>query len=316
MMSILLSDRLQSASEEKIVHSEDLSPGRDCDERETISLSNGIVRCNQNEGNDTRTSETLISCSISGVVDSFQLKQTSSSNLRHDQTIVGFHQKEIPTVTTGETIHTNENQPADVVNEHLKSAEIIDVDVLGINSKAREKPSHRGDNLTDILVTCRIEGDAVSDDDRSENRQKKTESGSLLDPATKIEASAGTESKRKEGAAAGEDDSQRRTFDQSAIENVTKEMLRRNLCDIRYEPTSCKVIGHQLAGEILKRIIRFCPKRYKLVIFVSIGSLCDRPGIQFGSRCLWDADTDILATARYANDTLFAVAMVYALCTD
>lgn len=288
MMSVSLSDRLQSASEETI-HSEDLSRGRDCDERET----DGLSHCNRDEGNRTRPSDTLNSRSLSGAIDSCQIEQASSSNSRHDQTaVVGFRQNQSPTENT---------------DAH---------DVFDINSEARENPC-LGENLLDcsrVNNYCRIDVDR-----RSENR-KKTESGSLLvDPATKTEASAGSgvESEKKEGASASvEGDSRRTVFNQGAIESETTEILRRTLCDERYEPNTCKVKCHQLAGKILRRIIRLCPKRYKLVIFVSIGSLCDRPGIQFGSRCLWDADTDVLATVRYANDTLFAVAMVYALCTD
>lgn len=102
-------------------------------------------------------------------------------------------------------------------------------------------------------------------------------------------------------------------FDASKIETVTHEMLQRVLARVTYDPQRCRTLSHDLAGQVLKRTIGLAPKRYKLVVFVSIGSLTDNPGIQFGSRCLWDADTDQLATVRYANETLFAVVLVYGL---
>lgn len=102
-------------------------------------------------------------------------------------------------------------------------------------------------------------------------------------------------------------------FDASAIGTVTHELLQRTLAHVTYDPQRCRILSHDLAGQILTKIIGLIPKRYKLVTFVSIGSLTDNPGVQFGSRCLWDADTDELATVRYANETLFAVVMVYGL---
>lgn len=102
-------------------------------------------------------------------------------------------------------------------------------------------------------------------------------------------------------------------FDASAIGTVTHELLQRTLTPVSYDPQRCRILSHDLAGQILTKIIGLTPKRYKLVTFVSVGSLTDNPGVQFGSRCLWDADTDELATVRYANETLFAVVMIYGL---
>lgn len=50
--------------------------------------------------------------------------------------------------------------------------------------------------------------------------------------------------------------------------------------------------------------------RHKIIVFVNIGQKKDQ-GIQFGSRCLWDAKRDNWAEAQFTNTTLWATATVY-----
>ncbi|GFR61734.1 Tctex1 domain-containing protein 1 [Elysia marginata] len=60
----------------------------------------------------------------------------------------------------------------------------------------------------------------------------------------------------------------------------------------------------------------FSLSQYKLVCIVSIGSLKDRPAMQFGSRCLWNKATDNFVSVKYTNSSVFAVAMIYGLYFD
>lgn len=97
------------------------------------------------------------------------------------------------------------------------------------------------------------------------------------------------------------------------LERVAQNVLENRLKDIEYEPLQCKQLSQELAGHIMERVKMFAYKRYKLVAVVSIGSLKEQPGMQFGSRCLWNDSTDTFCSVKYSNGSLFAVATVYGL---
>ncbi|KAK2165019.1 hypothetical protein LSH36_56g05002 [Paralvinella palmiformis] len=68
----------------------------------------------------------------------------------------------------------------------------------------------------------------------------------------------------------------------------------------------CRVIA-----EDIKRRIKFLGfARYRIVSEVVIGENVGQ-GLQMGSRCVWDLDTDKMVTVTYQNNNLFAVATVY-----
>lgn len=52
--------------------------------------------------------------------------------------------------------------------------------------------------------------------------------------------------------------------------------------------------------------------RYKFVVLVHIGQLCDQ-SMQISSRCLWDSANDTFATYSFKNSSLFGVGTVYAV---
>lgn len=52
--------------------------------------------------------------------------------------------------------------------------------------------------------------------------------------------------------------------------------------------------------------------RYKFVVLVHIGQLCDQ-SMQISSRCLWDSTNDTFATYSFKNSSLFGVGTVYAV---
>ncbi|CAH1788526.1 unnamed protein product [Owenia fusiformis] len=102
-------------------------------------------------------------------------------------------------------------------------------------------------------------------------------------------------------------------FNSCEVERVAEDVLENRLRDVQYDPTLCKQLSQELAGHIMERVKSCAFKRYKLVAVVSIGSLAERPGMQFGSRCLWNDSTDTFCSVKYSNGSLFAVAMVYGL---
>lgn len=100
------------------------------------------------------------------------------------------------------------------------------------------------------------------------------------------------------------------------VEKAAEKILRDNLHDKLYDPVQCKTLSQLLSSRILEEIKRMGYTRYKMVAIVSIGSIKERPGVQLGSRCLWNKETDNFISAKYSNRSLFAVAMVYGLYYD
>jgi len=49
------------------------------------------------------------------------------------------------------------------------------------------------------------------------------------------------------------------------------------------------------------------------VAVVNVGSVAEHPDMQLASRCLWVPNTDAFSSASFSNDSLFAVATVYAV---
>lgn len=97
------------------------------------------------------------------------------------------------------------------------------------------------------------------------------------------------------------------------IERMAERVFIARLHGMVYEPNKCRQLCHTLAAEIMERVKTLSIKRYKLVAVVSIGSLKEHAGMQLGTRCLWDRDTDNFVSVRYTNSSLFAVALIYGL---
>ena len=102
-------------------------------------------------------------------------------------------------------------------------------------------------------------------------------------------------------------------FRSEDIESIVESILTDKLKDVKYEPSTCKTLSQELAGCIMEKLKSLNYKRYKLVAVVSLGSIKERPGLQFGSRCFWNQNTDKFTSVKYTNGSLFAVAMIYGL---
>ena len=104
--------------------------------------------------------------------------------------------------------------------------------------------------------------------------------------------------------------------DKRSIKLFLSFYLLDNLHDKYYEAAQSKQLSQLLSCRVLEEVRRQASGNYKLVAVVSIGSVREKPGVQLGSRCLWNKETDRFITAKYSNRSLFAVAMVYGLHYD
>ncbi|XP_048749654.1 dynein light chain Tctex-type 5-like [Ostrea edulis] len=100
------------------------------------------------------------------------------------------------------------------------------------------------------------------------------------------------------------------------VEKLAEGVLAEHLAKMEYDPVKCRDISQTVAVDILERVKQMGFKRYKIVTNVSIGSLREKPGMQFGSRCLWNKNTDNFVSVKYSNSSIFAVAMIYGLYFD
>ena len=102
-------------------------------------------------------------------------------------------------------------------------------------------------------------------------------------------------------------------FRSEDIESIAESILTDKLKDAKYNPSTCKTLSQELAWCIMEKLKSLNYKRYKLVAVVSLGSIKERPGLQFGSRCFWNQNTDKFTSVKYTNGSLFAVVMIYGL---
>ncbi|XP_022304409.1 dynein light chain Tctex-type 5-like [Crassostrea virginica] len=97
------------------------------------------------------------------------------------------------------------------------------------------------------------------------------------------------------------------------VEKLAESVLAQHLAKVEYDPARCRDVSQTVAVDILERVKEMGFKRYKIIANVSIGSLREKPGMQFGSRCLWNKNTDNFVSVKYSNSSIFAVAMIYGL---
>lgn len=105
-------------------------------------------------------------------------------------------------------------------------------------------------------------------------------------------------------------------FSSYEVQKATERILAEYLEDKEYDSHQCKVLSQTISAKLLETIKGLGFKGYKMVAVVSIGSMKERPGMQFGSRCLWNKETDNFVSAKYNNTSIFAVAMIYGLYYD
>ncbi len=55
--------------------------------------------------------------------------------------------------------------------------------------------------------------------------------------------------------------------------------------------------------------------RYKIVVQTVLGQQKGQ-GLRIASRCLWDVETDNVATYHYSNDTLWVTVMAFGIYTE
>ncbi|CAG0903655.1 unnamed protein product [Darwinula stevensoni] len=92
------------------------------------------------------------------------------------------------------------------------------------------------------------------------------------------------------------------------IHGVLIEELEGKVFSDKEVPSLCKSV----AESITSKVKELGYERYKFCVNVLIGEQRGA-GVQVGSRCLWDIDTDNYASDIFLNDSLFCVAAVFGI---
>ena len=106
------------------------------------------------------------------------------------------------------------------------------------------------------------------------------------------------------------------TLQSKTVEEVVEKIMNDYLSDLTYDHQEVKLMSQQLSNKVLEGVKKLGFNRYKFVVSVNIGSLKEQATVHFGSRCLWNKDTDRFVTVKYSNKSLFAVSMIYGLYFD
>eukprot|EP00636_Phaeomonas_parva_P012526 CAMPEP_0118859114 /NCGR_PEP_ID=MMETSP1163-20130328/5501_1 /TAXON_ID=124430 /ORGANISM="Phaeomonas parva, Strain CCMP2877" /LENGTH=180 /DNA_ID=CAMNT_0006792655 /DNA_START=1 /DNA_END=544 /DNA_ORIENTATION=- len=98
------------------------------------------------------------------------------------------------------------------------------------------------------------------------------------------------------------------------MREVIKEVLHDKLAGKEYEPSEASNQTREIVDEIRSRLQALPMARYKYMVQAVIGEQRGG-GFRMGNRCFWDADTDNFATEKIVTDSLFCVAVAWAVYT-
>ncbi|XP_050520293.1 dynein light chain Tctex-type protein 2B-like [Daktulosphaira vitifoliae] len=106
---------------------------------------------------------------------------------------------------------------------------------------------------------------------------------------------------------------QNEKFKTILAKEIIQETLHKYLKDKDYSQISAETLSKTIASEIKDQLKEKCiNSRFKLMVQVVLGER-HGAGIKIGARCIWDADTDTLASDQFLNETIFCMAVVFAV---
>jgi D-alanyl-D-alanine dipeptidase len=104
-------------------------------------------------------------------------------------------------------------------------------------------------------------------------------------------------------------------FPSAEVRNVVKTTLEVMLADKNYSPEESKKLTEEIANNVKAKVKRLNTKRYKLVVFVTVGP-ATTASIAFASRCVWNEKQDTFVEQSHNNGSIFATVLVYGVHAD
>ena len=96
----------------------------------------------------------------------------------------------------------------------------------------------------------------------------------------------------------------------ASLKETLKATLEEELSGRKYDHEECGSACKKLSDTIRDKLKALGHSRYKFMVQVSIGERREQ-GVRSGTRCFWDASTDVQATENFVNDYIFASATAY-----
>ncbi|XP_050446419.1 dynein light chain Tctex-type protein 2B-like isoform X2 [Cataglyphis hispanica] len=101
-------------------------------------------------------------------------------------------------------------------------------------------------------------------------------------------------------------------FKPLSAKEIIHDVLFDQLATKSYDAQAAAQWTKDIADVIETRIKDLQFKRYKYIVNVVLGQQ-HGAGVKIGTRCIWDAEADTYAYDSFINDTIFCVAIVYAV---
>ncbi|XP_011695934.1 PREDICTED: tctex1 domain-containing protein 2-like [Wasmannia auropunctata] len=101
-------------------------------------------------------------------------------------------------------------------------------------------------------------------------------------------------------------------FKPLSAKEIIHDVLFDQLATKTYDAQAAAQWTKDIADIIERKIKDLQFKRYKYIVNVVLGQQ-HGAGVKIGSRCIWDAEADTYAYDSFINDTIFCVAIVYAI---
>lgn len=104
---------------------------------------------------------------------------------------------------------------------------------------------------------------------------------------------------------------QREKFKAAEAREVIRAVLKEKL-EVVAPEADLTILSRQIADRVKYQLKELGKGRYKYIVQVVLGQQKGQ-GIQAGTRCFWDFETDAVAYEQYTTDNLFCLVTVYGI---
>ena len=94
------------------------------------------------------------------------------------------------------------------------------------------------------------------------------------------------------------------------IKLVAEEALSEKLKNVVYRNDDCKQLCTSLSKVVHDKLKSETDFRYKIIVLSFLGEL-QGEGIEAATQCTWEPQSDIMVTAYFKNETLFALTNIF-----
>ena len=100
------------------------------------------------------------------------------------------------------------------------------------------------------------------------------------------------------------------SFKSRQATEVMAAVLEEKLAGKAYDRNEATAWTKEISSAIKEKLKALGLPRYKIMVQVVLGEL-GGAGVRMGARCLWDAQSDKMATATYSSDGVFCTAVAF-----